>query len=449
MRAVPPYLLRPVRIEGRPDERLDLEERVRHYRVPGIALAVVQQGAITASEAHGDSSQEEPGTPRSLFQAGSISKPVTAVGALRLVEQGHLELDADVNQQLRTWKIPPHRFRGQVTLRRLLAHSAGTSVTGFPGYPTDSTTPTTRQILNGQAPANTGAVRVIEEPGTNVHYSGGGFIVVQQLIEDTTGLPFSDAMTELVLEPAGMNNSTFELDPDKGAMNPLSSGHLPNGSEIPGGHHIYPEQAAAGLWTTATDLAHFSTALTTSLTGSGKLLPKDLATEMLSPHADIYGLGIRIDQSSGKDVFWHTGATAGFRAHLRFSTDGHGVVALANGDDAMALINEVFEGQYARLGRLAPERRTVRVADLDTAAYAGHYEYRFEEFQHALTLTATNCAIAAVAPTLWHSIRQWLPEGRHRFTAPDGGTPIRFHFDSTHQVESLDWGSYRFRKSSG
>jgi CubicO group peptidase (beta-lactamase class C family) len=265
-------------------------------------------------------------------------------------------------------------------LRRLLSHNAGTSVTGFPGYPRGSALPTTREVLLGRPPATTAPVRIIEEPGTKVRYSGGGFTIVQQLIEDVTGQDFADALHELVMQPAGMNYSTFKQDRSSGGNGDFSRGHLPDGTEVPGGHHIYPEQAAAGLWTTAADLARFVASLIESWSGSGSLLSREFAREMLSPQAGIYGLGIRMGHASGKSSFWHTGGAEGFRAHLRFSADGRGVVGLANGDDGISLINEVFEGLYDRLGRFGPERRRVRVADVDTAVYLGHYDYRFEAF---------------------------------------------------------------------
>ena len=190
--------------------RLQMDRR----RIPGLSIAIIHDGRIVVSRAYGvaDLTTRAPATPATLFQAGSISKPVAALGVLRLVEMGKLSLDEDVNAKLTTWRVPENRFTQseKVTLRRLLSHSAGVTVHGFPGYDVADPIPDLVQVLNGAKPANTAPIRVDTIPGAIRRYSGGGFTVMQQLMIDVTGTPFPRYMQETVLNPIGMTSSTFE-----------------------------------------------------------------------------------------------------------------------------------------------------------------------------------------------------------------------------------------------
>ena len=207
--------LRPlVEVEGRPAEHWKLADRMSHYNVPGISIAVVEGGRLSWARGVGvkQAGTTDSVTPTTLFQAASISKPVTATAMLRLVERGTLDLDADVNRYLTSWKMPDNKFTAQekVTLRRIASHTAGLTVHGFPGYTTTEPLPTVVQVLNGTKPANTEAVRVDTTPGAISRYSGGGTTVMQQLLVDVTSKPFPTLMQELVLGPASMTHSTFE-----------------------------------------------------------------------------------------------------------------------------------------------------------------------------------------------------------------------------------------------
>src|SRR5262245_2270193 len=256
-------------------------------KIPGLSLAIVQEGKIVKARAYGvtEAGGSQPVTPATLFQAGSISKPVTAFGALVLVQRGKLDLDADVNLKLKTWKVPASDVaRGKkVTLRRLLSHSAGLTVHGFPGYAVGEPVPSVVQILDGAKPANTDPIRVDLEPGTKFRYSGGGYTVAQQLILDVTGKPFPQTMRDLVLGPLGMSQSTYEqpLPRDKAELTP--TGHGGDRVRIDGRWHIYPEMAAAGLWTTPSDLARFAIGVQQAAAGKSKVLGRGLARQMLAP----------------------------------------------------------------------------------------------------------------------------------------------------------------------
>src|SRR5215813_2489454 len=177
-------------------------DRMTHYHVPGLSLAFVHDGTVAWTQAFGVARVGgEPVTSETLFQASSISMPVTALAVLRLVEQGKLNLEVDVNQYLKSWKLPTNRFTEQkkVTLRGLLSHTAGATVHGFEGYASGKKLPTLVQVLNGESPANSAPVMIDFVPGTSFRYAGGGYAIIQQLLIDVTGEPFPELMQELVL----------------------------------------------------------------------------------------------------------------------------------------------------------------------------------------------------------------------------------------------------------
>ncbi len=207
-------LLGAATIKGRPVETMRLADRMRHYNVPGVSIAFFQHGRIVWTLTYGfaDVSTNKPVTPETLFQAGSISKPLAAMAALGLVQKGKLTLDGDVNLKLRTWKVPENEFTKseKVTLRRILSHTAGFTVHGFNGYADGEPLPKIIQILNGEKPANNEPIRVHSTPGAAWDYSGGGYVVLQLLLTDVTGKPFPELLNELVLRPTSMVHSTFE-----------------------------------------------------------------------------------------------------------------------------------------------------------------------------------------------------------------------------------------------
>lgn len=229
--------------------------------VPGVSIAVIHDGKIEWANGYGVVSLGgAPVTPETLFQAASISKPLTAMAVMHLVQTGKLNLDTDVNLYLKSWKIPSNSFteKTKITLRELLSHTAGMTVHGFPGYASDATLPTLLQVLNGAKPANSPAIYADIAPGSEWRYSGGGFVIAQQLLLDTTGKPFPAFMKETVLIPAGMSHSTYEQPLPRSRMTEAAMPYRSNGQPTPGGPHVYPEMSAAGLWTTPSDLAHFA-----------------------------------------------------------------------------------------------------------------------------------------------------------------------------------------------
>ncbi|HLM56004.1 MAG TPA: serine hydrolase [Pyrinomonadaceae bacterium] len=380
VRRVEGGLLPPVLVKGRP--AWTIEERMRHYKVPAVSVAVVRDFKVEWARAYGvkDAETGEPATEKTLFQAGSISKPVAAMAALKQVELGKLSLDADINDRLASWKIPANDFtaKKKVTLANLLSHTAGLTVHGFPGYAPGEKIPTVQQILDGAAPANTAPVRVDLEPGTKYRYSGGGTTVMQLALTETLRKPFPEIARETVLAPLGMKDSTYEqpLPPDW--LKRAAAGHRAGGFPVEGKLHVYPEMAAAGLWTTPTDLAAFGIEVQLSLRGkSNKVLSKAMAERMVTPFVEGGpGLGFFPEKHGQSLYFGHNGADEGFRAMLLMHRDkGYGVAVMVNSDSGQ-IIGEVMRAVAAEYGwdeYLPPALDPVSLPAEKLSAFAGRY----------------------------------------------------------------------------
>lgn len=434
----------PVRVAGESEAVMTLSERMAHHLVPGVSVALLEGGRVAWAEGYGVKAfgEPDPVTPETRFQAASISKPVAAACALRLVELGLLALDEDVNIKLTSWRVPEGELTGtqKVTLRRLLSHTAGLTVHGFRGYGAGEAVPTTRQVLGGEAPANSEPVVVDLVPGTQLRYSGGGYTVLQQLIEDVTGQPFTEAVRVHVLEPAGMANSTY-AQPLPGALEPeAATAHTPEGAPIPGRWHTYPEQAAAGLWTTPIDLARFALALQASLRGDeGALLCADTVREMLTPQLGSFGLGLEVEAHAVETWFSHNGANEGYRcALLASATTGQGVMVLTNGDNGASLYRELLAGA-AHVYSWAAARPKVRERIiLDLTPYVG--DYRFEDWPDPITLEQDGDALRAKLPGIWRGWWRLVPESRTRFFMLEDDIDIPFTLSELGKVEALAFG---------
>jgi CubicO group peptidase (beta-lactamase class C family)/uncharacterized membrane protein len=375
-----------------------LTDRMAALRVPGVSVAVIHAGKIEWAGGFGVTKiGGPPVTPETMFQAASISKPVTAIAVLRMVEAGELNLDTDVNQYLKTWKVPDNEFtaKRKVTLRELLTHTAGVTVHGFAGYAAGEQVPTLVEVLNGEKPANSPAIRVDVEPGTIWRYSGGGFVVLQQLLEDVTGKPFPQFMQEMILGPIGMVHSTYQQPLPLSRLAEAATPYDENGLPIPGGPHTYPEMAPAGLWTTPSDLAQYALELQKALDGeSNRVLSNSIARQMLTSGMGEWGLGIQIGGSKEHSYFAHGGANDGFRSELVAYDSGDGAVVMTNGDNGGQLADEMV--------------RTIA------------YEYKWPDFQPAMVpshlllfafLIGVLAGLRSLTPpmaTAWAGYRGWI-----------------------------------------
>jgi len=374
----------PVLKNREPEPQL-LTDRMDALRTSGVSIAVIDRYQIDWARGYGVLAigRPDPVGPETPFQAASISKPVSAMAALRLVEEGHVDLDVDVNRYLVSWKVPVNGpWQPRVTLRHLLSHTGGLTVHGFPGYLRDEVLPSLRQVLDGERPANTPAIRVDTVPGLHPRYSGGGYCALQQLLVDVTGQSFPDLMRQLVLAPLGMTQSTYEqpLPPARWGATP--TGYLVGGEPVRGQWHVYPEMAAAGLWTTPSDLARFALELQAGQTGrSTTVLSPDMVREMLTPQADPrQGLGINMKGAGRSLRFWHDGWNEGFNGGLvAYPALGCGAIVLINSNHGYqrGLVEEILRAiahEYGWPESLPQERRVVPIDPHLHAAYVGVYE---------------------------------------------------------------------------
>lgn len=371
--------LRPaVVIKGQASTRA-LADEMKALRVPGVSIAVIKGGKVEWARGFGVTREGGAAvTADTLFQAGSVSKPVAAAAALRLVQDGKLALDADVNASLKSWKPPASSFTATtpVTLRALLSHTAGTTVHGFAGYAADEAVPTLPQVLSGVAPANSKPVVVDQPVGQTYRYSGGGYSIAQQMMVDVTGQAFPAVVRRTVFAPLGMSLSTEDQPLDAARLATVAWPHDAAGAPIPGGPHTYPEMAAAGLWTTPGDLARFVIAIQRSAKGeAGGVLSPEMTRTMLTPVKGSYGLGFNISDIGAEKSFAHDGSNAGYKATLvGYVQSGDGVVVMMNGDQGFQLGEEIVRAVSAVYGwpdHKPVEREVAPVAIADQARYAG------------------------------------------------------------------------------
>jgi CubicO group peptidase (beta-lactamase class C family) len=375
-----------VEVTGRAPAPRSLAERMAFYHVPGVSIAIADGGRIVWAQGLGvtTAGSTDSVTTTTLFQAQSISKAITATATLRLVQQGTLDLDADVNQYLTTWKVPENRFTAheKVTLRRILSHSAGLTVHGFPAYKPGARIPTLLQILDGVSPATNQPVRVDTFPGAITRYSGGGTTVEQLVLMDVTHQPFPELMQRLVLAPLGMTNSSFELPLPPDMQRRVARGHFDDGTPMPPGWSLAPWMAAGGLWTTAGDLVRWAVAIDAARSGKpGAILSRGLATEMLTVQKDEYGLGPEIEGSGRALRFGHGGSNTGYRAQVvYFPATGQGAAVMVNGDGGDFLLDEILRSIAAEYDwpALGPTRVTAAaLSDSAIGAIAGRYSIDF------------------------------------------------------------------------
>ena len=324
-----------------------IQSRMKALNVPGLSIAVFDNNEILWSKGYGKKNKEteEDVNENTIFQAASISKPITSVAAFKLIEEGKFSLNDNVNSKLKRWQVPNNEFtkKEKVTPSRIMSHTSGLSTSGFQGYNKKDSIPTLIEILQGSKTTNSEPVRVFQKPGDSEFYSGGGMEVLQMLMEDVSGEEFPQLLKGLVLNPTGMNSSSFAYPLPEKLRKLTAYGYDEKGKVIDGGYHIYPEKAAAGLWSNSTDLAHFMIALGKSYRGEdNSLLKQESAKTMMTRVPNAGGIGIGIDGKGKAFRFRHTGGNAGFVCYaVSFADTGRGVVIMTNSDNGFQLIHEI------------------------------------------------------------------------------------------------------------
>lgn len=373
---------------------LTLPELMRRFNVPGVSVAVIRNFAIHWARGYGIADVET-GTPvdtETMFQAASISKPVAAMGVLRAVQDGLFGLDDDINTILTTWKLDGGEFTRNhpVTPRGLTSHTSGLGDGfGFPGYDPGAPLPTMVELFEGRSPSNTRALFMERAPMTLMEYSGGGATLMQQALSDARRRPFADILREDVLQPLGMTRSTFEQPLPAGYDRNAARGHSSQGTARGAKWHVYPELAAAGLWTTPTDLARLAIEVQMASAGrSTRVLDRATAREMITPvGVGDFAVGFSIGKIGQGWYFSHGGANWGFRATLMAHlSNGYGLAIMTNADQGSAVMAELtrrIQAAYAwdAVAEPAPRGYQPRVdppeirVDVEVLrAYVGEYE---------------------------------------------------------------------------
>ena len=321
-------------VEG--DSLMSISQVMEEMNIPGLSIAVIDNFEVVWSKGYGvrDLKSKEKVDKNTIFQAASISKPFAAFGVMKLVQEGKIDLDQDITNYLKTWNLKENNFTEEkkVTFRNLLSHNAGITIHGFPGYNEKGEIPTLNEVLDGESPANTGKIEVDTKPETLHRYSGGGYTIAQKALIDITGKEFEKYMQEDILDPIGLENSFFtnKLLTEKKQEN-ATFGHYNDNSLV---RHIYPEIAAAGLWTTAEDLAKFAVEIQKSLKGkSNKVLNTEIMETMMTPVLNgEYSIGFGVSEASKEDILYeHAGGNEGYNCLLSFhKSKGYGFAIMVN-----------------------------------------------------------------------------------------------------------------------
>ncbi len=415
----------------------DIEERMRILEVPGVSVAVIRNGKIDWAAGYGvrDETSGLPVTTETLFQAASISKPVSALAALRLAQDGRLDLDTPINKLLKSFKLPESEFGDEVTPRRILNHSAGLNVDGFAGYRVGEQIPTAVDLLLGRG--NSEALRQIEPAGERYRYSGGGSTMLQVAMTDITGQDFNSIVQEQVLVPLSMTRSTYEQPISEDTWPNHSAAHDYAGRRIPGGANVYPEQFPAGLWTTPSDIARFVLEVQRVAGGEdGRVLNADSGKQMLTPAFRRAGLGLFIDDFGGEQWFEHSGSNKGFKCDFRASfIGGNGVIVMTNSNTGFELCRDIIRTVahvYGWTGMVGDPLEQAAVSSEQIHQYAGHYDFGPDEVAF-ITVEDEQMTIQQLP----YPRMPLVPLGEHRFQILGTEFHVEFQSDESGAVESM------------
>ncbi len=413
-----------LQVTGEASPLYNIQARMKELGIPGLSIAVANGNKIEWAKSYGmaDVATDREVDTNTLFLAGSISKPVSAVRIHQLAEDNTVDIDRNVNDYLKSWNLPDNKFTAneKVTLRRILNHTAGLTVWGFPGYDKGDKIPTVGKVLDGGG--NTDPVRVYKEPGESWQYSGGGYTIMQLLVTDLENDSFPNIMDKHVLRPLGMNVSTFENPLPEKYHEIAATGYRFDGSEVEGKWPIYPEMAAAGLWTTPSELIKYGMEIQAIyLNKKDGLLQFDTTAEMLKPGLNNHGLG----PVSSETHFGHGGADEGFRANLVAWKDAPIVVVIMVNSDNGSIMQEIMLSiaSIYDLPGFKPDTRSVtELTVAERHKFAGVYEI---ENLGKVTLTVKDAGLESTAPFLPNP-GYLVPETSNAFFDRASGLTIKF-----------------------
>ncbi|MDP6881228.1 MAG: serine hydrolase domain-containing protein, partial [Alteromonas macleodii] len=440
-----------IRIEGQEVDYQSLEQRQAHYDVPGVSVAFMRNGRLAWTMQSGvkDLTTELAIDENTVFQAGSISKPAFAAVLMKYRQDNPLDLDVDVNTLLTSWQLPEHEWTGQdvVSLRRLLSHTAGTTVHGFPGYAAGEPVPTLQQVLEGAFPANTDAVVVDIQPGTQMRYSGGGTTLAQLTLQDVANESLPTMSQRLLFNPLGMTHSGFEQPISTNLSNNMATPYDGDGAPIKGGPHTYATLAAAGMWSTPSDMLKMASGIRSAYLGQKTdWISQATAQEMLTNNtptneAPNVGIGFFINMDDNGEIlgFGHGGADAGFMSQLYLELDtGNGYAIMTNGNNGMQLISEleIRLKEALNVGYSQAEVKKLEpISQMELSKYTGTYVVTNPVSVDVVLEKTANGFVLNALPYIENE--EYFHEGGGRFFAKNGSS-IRFEMDDDNeQVESL------------
>lgn len=426
-----------------------LAERMKNYNVKGVSIAVVHNYKIEWARGYGfaDISEKRPVTEKTLFQAASISKSLNGIGVLKLAQDKKVDLNSDINIYLTEWKFPYDEKSGgkKITITNLLSHTAGLTVHGFPGYTQGEIIPALNQILDGLKPANTEAIRSSTEPGKSVIYSGGGVTLSQLIVTNVTKQPYDKFMKKNVLDPLRMVESSFTQPPSKSKAKVLATGYKADGSEVKGKYHIYPEQAAAGLWTNPIDLCKYIIETQKSYMGeSSKVLTPEMTKVRLATVMQDAALGVFVSTKGTSKYFMHNGGNAGFSCQYVGSLDdGEGMVVMTNSDNG-SLLEEVVNSVafvYKWKDYYKPEiRNVVTISDEILNKYIGKYNL---QGTNVIIKKGDNGLLLSAVPDLFWKV--YFTSDTDFFIKEFRGS-LRFQADKDNKVTGFNFNGLTVKK---
>ncbi|MEM6376795.1 MAG: serine hydrolase domain-containing protein [Bacteroidota bacterium] len=428
-----------------------IEDRMEHYAVPGMSIAIVKDGKIVFHKGYGyarlaDSVRVDEQT---IFQSGSIAKSITAFAVIRLIEKGVLDLDENVETYLKTWSLPENPFTKEtpVTLRMLLSHTAGVNNNNHKGFPQNGPSPSLNQLLDGYEDFK--AVSIDTAPGLRYKYSNNGYGVIQRILEDVTGQTFNEIVTQEVLKPLKMRQSTFEEKQHNAENLSVSYAYNRSGEMVDGYWYNASVKASGEMWTTAEDLAKFMLGMQACLVSDQGLISKDHAIEMITRVKADYGLGFDVKNEGDSTVFYHTGKNVGFTNLIMASAQGkNGVVILTNGDNGGYLFSEITRGisELEKWDFMKP--RMVEDVEVDGSileTYLGTYKLDFdgEIYTFVVERDGPNLTLLDPDEAAYYPIRA---TSKTDFVAIDDGENVKFITNPDQSITLLWDDDYNFKR---
>jgi len=422
-----------VKFLGEEEKLNSITNRMSVYNIPALSLAVIQQGEIAWAAVYQNESFYEGQNLdcNSIFQAASLSKPVTFMAALRMNAAGEIDLDENIQEYLKDFVLPQGKqtTENPVNLRNIFSHTSGITPGGYQGYAKDLPMPSDMDIVSGAPGVNSPAIEVVSPPDETLGYSGGGYTLAELALQDIYNDEFSNLMNKWILEPVGMEHSEFTQPLPNSKWDLVAKGHTQSGEVLDGGWRNHPEQAAAGLWSNAVDMAKFLIEIYKAYQGESAIFSQADIESILSHQRDGHVYGFLLSRSSDDISLTHYGGNAGYRTGMTISlTSGNGLAYLSNSDNGGALGNELLLSAsqvYNWQSFPQTEVQRERVSPGVLEGLAGEYRWNeqidlavnYDEGAHQISLIFPNGDAYALTPIVGDDLN---------FIHPNTGVQVAF-----------------------